>query len=132
MKMRDAVTAYGALSKIAGEEMEFRDAYEVAKVLEKLKNAVEFHGREEMRLAEKYAEKVDGKPHIAEGNIYFASGEDREAFYAKREELGNIEIEDVRITIKPMKGAVKPEVLVGLMDVVEFREDENAAEDDVC
>lgn len=122
MTLKEAVEAYASLKKISGLEMDFKSAYEVAKALGKLKEAAEFHGREEMRLAEKYGEKKDGRLRVEGGNIHFATAEDQRAFAQKRKELDELQTEDINIVIKPIRGDIAPDVLTGLLGIVSFAE----------
>ena len=138
MTLKEAVEAYASLKKISGMEMDFKSAYEVAKALGKLREAAMFHAREEQRLAEKYAERKDGRPRIEGGIVHFATGDDQEAFARQREELGELETEDIHIVIKPIKGDIAPDVLTGLLGIVSFAESvtieevNDASENEVC
>ena len=88
MKQGKIIDAYKALSKLASYQLPIKTAYQLHKLRAALKSAWDFQCEEEGKLIERLRPAVD-----ADGNLTFATMEDKQEFLRVQNEIAEQEQE---------------------------------------
>lgn len=94
MKQYQANKAYGALNKIANQQLPVRDSYNIYMLLKSLEPVYRFELEQERRLVQKYGGEVGSN-----GSVRIPDRDDANRFKEEIEELNNLEID---LDIKPV------------------------------
>lgn len=121
MKLQDCTRAYGALLELMDQPADYRTAYALVCLKEKLQLQAAFYAREEMKLVEACAAK-DEAGQVAwtgPGKFRFASGEAARDYSRRLEELGEIQVEPIGPYKIPKPEKISPGQLEALLPFLE-------------
>lgn len=122
MKLKRIVDAYFVLAKMADHIYDYKTAHKLFTLNKELKVHAEFYSAEQLKLAEKYAEKnADGIAIIkADGKFNYADEESKELFIKATNALGDVEVEFgnavLKLAVTPMVSMRQLEALDGFVE----------------
>ena len=98
MKITKIMKAYQALCKVSTQELPYSTAHDILIAKHTLYPHVQFFSENEMKIAQKYAEKEDGKIKITDGG-YNVAANVREDCVRELMELSDVDVEFTPVTV---------------------------------
>lgn len=108
MKQSTIMQAYKALLQLSGQELPIREAWAVAKLMDKLRPFWDFQAAEEQKFLAGHAWRPDGE------SIHFEKPEDAEAFGQRIREIAELEQD---IEVKPFKLRLTDDIKLTAQDI---------------